>query len=62
VLLRDGQDLGMIASGGKVDLMEGTHLLELRGDQLKAPVQVEVTVKARDTSDTVVDLAGELQK
>ncbi|HYI02649.1 serine/threonine-protein kinase [Hyalangium sp.] len=61
-LLRDGQELGLFSSGSKVDLMEGDHQLELRGEQLKAPVQVEVTVKARDTTDASVDVSGDLLK
>ena len=49
--LTEGQDLGVYLPGTKLELMEGTHKLELRGDQLKEPVQFEVTVKARDTTE-----------
>jgi hypothetical protein len=62
-ILREGQDLGVYTSqGAKLELMEGTHTLELRGDQLKAPVQVEVTVKARETSEAQVDVSKELSQ
>jgi hypothetical protein len=60
-ILRDGQEIATYFPGGtKLELMEGTHTLELRGDNLKAPVQVEVTVKARDTSETTVDVSKDL--
>jgi serine/threonine protein kinase len=59
-ILREGQDLGVYLPGAKLELMEGTHPLELRGDQLKAPFPVEVTVKARDTVDVTVDVSKEL--
>ena len=55
---RDGQDLGKTISGGaKLELMEGIHKLELRGDKLKEPVEVEVNVKARDTTTEQVDVS-----
>jgi eukaryotic-like serine/threonine-protein kinase len=60
-ILRDGQEIATYFSGGtKLELMEGTHTLELRGDNLKAPVQVEVTVKGRDTTEKTVDLSKDL--
>ncbi|MFL5346334.1 MAG: protein kinase domain-containing protein [Hyalangium sp.] len=59
-IVREGQELGMYLPGAKLELMEGTHQLELRGDQLKAPVQFEVTVKARDTTESQVDVSKEL--
>ncbi|WP_224245911.1 serine/threonine protein kinase [Hyalangium gracile] len=57
-VLREGQELG--GTGINLELMEGTHTLELRGDQLKGPVPVEVTVKAGNTVETVVDVSKEL--
>jgi len=55
---REGQDLGVTISGGaKLELMEGRHKLELRGDQLKEPVEVEVNVKARDTTTELIDVS-----
>jgi serine/threonine protein kinase len=55
---RDGQDLGKTIGGGaKLELMEGPHKLELRGDRLKEPVEVEVNVKARDTTTELVDVS-----
>jgi serine/threonine protein kinase len=56
-VLRDGQDLGPYLSGTKLELMEGTHNLELRGDKLTEPVPVEVHVKGRDITETVVDVS-----
>ncbi|KFE63151.1 serine/threonine-protein kinase [Hyalangium minutum] len=55
---REGQDLGKTISGGaKLELMEGTHRLELRGDRLKEPVEIEVNVKARDTTTEMIDVS-----
>jgi hypothetical protein len=59
-ILLEGQDHGQYLAGSKLELAEGTHTLELRGDQLKEPVPVEVTVKAHDTTETVVDLSKSL--
>ncbi|MDY7225299.1 serine/threonine protein kinase [Hyalangium rubrum] len=59
-ITRDGQDLGPYLPGGKLELMEGTHTLELRGDNLKESVMVEVTVKARDLTEKVVDVSDKL--
>ncbi len=59
-ILRDGQDLGPYLPGAKLELMEGTHTLELRGDNLKEPVQVEVHVKGRDLIEHAVDLSPAL--
>jgi hypothetical protein len=61
-LSREGQDLGMYQPGMKLELMEGTHKMELRGEQLKQPVEFEVTVKARDTTEEVVDVSEHLAK
>jgi hypothetical protein len=59
-ILRDGRDLGPYLAGAKLELMEGTHQLELRGDNLKEPVQVEVHIKGRDITETVVDVSKSL--
>jgi serine/threonine protein kinase len=59
---KEGQDLGVYNFGMKLELMEGTHKLELRGDQLKEPVEFEVTVKARDVTEEVVDVSAHLAK
>jgi hypothetical protein len=59
-ILRDGRDLGPYLAGAKLELMEGTHMLELRGDNLKEPVQVEVHIKGRDITETVVDVSKSL--
>jgi eukaryotic-like serine/threonine-protein kinase len=61
---KEGQDLGVYLNGlgMKLELMEGTHKLELRGDQLKEPVEFEVTVKARDVTEEVVDVSAHLMK
>jgi serine/threonine protein kinase len=59
---KEGQELGVYLPGMKLELMEGTHKLELRGDQLKEPVEFEVTVKARDVTDEVVDVSAHLAK
>jgi hypothetical protein len=56
-VLRNGQDLGSYQSGTKLELMEGTHNLELRGDKLSEPVPVEVHVKGRDITEAVVDVS-----
>ncbi|MBN1209997.1 MAG: serine/threonine protein kinase [Myxococcaceae bacterium] len=61
-VVREGQDLGVYQPGAKFELMEGTHTLELRGDQLKEPVSVEVTVKAGTTTETQVDVNKSLLK
>jgi serine/threonine protein kinase/nucleoside phosphorylase len=57
---KGGQELGVYVPGMKLELMEGTHKLELRGDQLKEPVEFEVTVKARDVTEEVVDVSAHL--
>jgi len=55
---REGQDLGRTLTGGaKLELMEGPHKLELRGDRLKEPVEIEVNVKAGDTRTEMVDVS-----
>lgn len=59
---KEGQDLGVYQPGMKLELMEGTHKLELRGDQLKEPVEFEVTVKARDVTEEVLDVSAHLAK
>ncbi|WP_224369231.1 serine/threonine-protein kinase [Hyalangium versicolor] len=56
-ILREGQELGPYLPGARLELMEGTHTLELRGDNLKEPVPVEATVKARDTTEVPVDVS-----
>jgi serine/threonine protein kinase len=56
-ILRDGRDLGPYISGAKLELMEGTHNLELRGDKLTEPVPVEVNIKRGDITETVVDVS-----
>jgi hypothetical protein len=61
-LSREGQDFGVYLPGMKLELMEGTHKLELRGEQLKQPMEFEVTVKARDTTEEVVDVSDHLAK
>ncbi|MFL5355204.1 serine/threonine protein kinase [Archangium sp.] len=60
-IYRDGQKLGLYQAGFKLDLVEGTHHLELRGPGLKEPVPVDVEVKARDITDKTVNLADSLQ-
>ncbi len=59
---KEGQDLGVYLPGMKLELMEGTHKLELRGEQLKETVEFEVTVKARDVTEEVVDVSEHLAK
>jgi eukaryotic-like serine/threonine-protein kinase len=59
---KEGQDLGVYQPGIKLELMEGTHRLELRGEQLREPVEFEVTVKARDVTEEVVDVSTHLAK
>jgi hypothetical protein len=59
---KEGQELGVYLPGMKLELMEGTHKLELRGDQLKEPVEFEVTVKAKDVTEEVVDVSAQLLK
>jgi serine/threonine protein kinase len=56
-ILRDGRDLGPYLPGAKLELMEGTHALELRGDKLTEPVPLEVHIKGRDITETVVDVS-----
>jgi serine/threonine protein kinase/nucleoside phosphorylase len=59
---KGGQDLGVYLPGMKLELMEGTHKLELRGEQLKETVEFEVTVKAKDVTEEVVDVSEHLAK
>jgi hypothetical protein len=59
-IYRDGQKLGLYQAGFKLDLVEGTHHLELRSPGLKEAVQVDVEVKARDITDKTVNLADAL--
>ncbi len=59
---REGQELGVYLPGIKLELMEGTHKLELRGEQLKEPVEFEVTVKGRDVTEEVIDVSNHLAK
>jgi serine/threonine protein kinase len=59
---KEGQDLGVYLPGMKLELMEGTHKLELRGEQLKEPVEFEVTIKARDVTEEEVDVSEQLAK
>jgi hypothetical protein len=59
-ILKDGRELGPYLPGSKLELMEGTHTLELRGDKLTEPVQVEVNIKGRDLTETVVDVSKNL--
>jgi serine/threonine protein kinase len=56
-ILREGRDLGPYISGAKLELMEGTHNLELRGEKLSEQVPVEVTVKRGDITEAVVDVS-----
>jgi serine/threonine protein kinase len=56
-ILRDGQELGVHQPGMKLDLVEGTHTLELRGESLKEPVPVEVQVKRGDLTEAQVDIS-----
>ncbi|HEX8702053.1 MAG TPA: protein kinase [Myxococcaceae bacterium] len=56
-ILRDGRDLGAVLPGAKLELMEGTHQLELRGDKLSEPVPVEVNIKRGDITEVAVDLS-----
>jgi serine/threonine protein kinase len=60
-IYRDGQKLGLYQPGFKLDLVEGTHHLELRSPGLKEPVPVDVEVKARDITDKTVNLTDYLQ-
>ena len=57
---RDGQQLGVYQPGLKLELVEGKHHLTLQGRSLKAPVSVDVEVKARGIADQVVDLTPHL--
>jgi serine/threonine protein kinase len=59
---KEGQDLGVYLPGMKLELMEGTHKLELRGEQLKETVEFEVTIKAKDVTEEVVDVSAHLAK
>jgi hypothetical protein len=56
-ILRDGRDLGPYMQGAKLELMEGVHTLELRGEKLTEPVPVEVLIKRGDVTETVVDVS-----
>lgn len=56
-ILREGRDLGTVIPGTKLELMEGTHQLELRGDKLSEPVPVEVNIKRGDITEVAVDLS-----
>jgi serine/threonine protein kinase len=59
-VMREGQRLGQ--SSTQFELWEGTHKLELHGDQLKEPVEVEVVVKPRQTTEQEVKVGDKLQK
>ena len=56
-ILSDGRDLGPYISGAKLELMEGIHNLELRGEKLSEPVPVEVNINHADITETVVDVS-----
>jgi serine/threonine protein kinase/3',5'-cyclic AMP phosphodiesterase CpdA len=60
-IVRNGQELGVYQPGVKLDLVEGQHKLELRGDILKEPVPVEVQVKRGDLIEAQVDISGYLR-
>lgn len=45
----NNQWLAVYVPGGSVQLVEGTHMLEIRGARLKHPIQYPVTVKAGST-------------
>ncbi len=60
-ILREGQDLGVYLPGMKLELMEGMHKLELRGERLAEPVKFTVNVKAGETTEVLVDLSTYLR-
>jgi hypothetical protein len=60
-IIREGQEIGVYLTGGStLELMEGTHTLQLRGGRLTGPVQFEVDVKEHETTEAVVDVSKAL--
>ncbi|XXF75896.1 serine/threonine-protein kinase [Myxococcaceae bacterium GXIMD 01537] len=60
-IVRDGQVLGILQEGLKIELVEGKHSLELHSPQLSQPVPVEVVVKAGAMTEVRADLSKALQ-
>ncbi|OJH39517.1 serine/threonine protein kinase [Cystobacter ferrugineus] len=61
-IFRDGQKLGLYSPNLALELVEGEHHLILQGTSLKEPVQVDVEVKGRDTTEKVVNVTEFLQQ
>jgi eukaryotic-like serine/threonine-protein kinase len=47
----DGFERGKVASGTRIELVEGQHEVEIRGPQLKSPAKMSVTIQAGKTSE-----------
>ncbi len=60
-LFIDGEQVGTFP-GPKLELVEGKHTLEVRGLQLKAPVPIEIEIKAgQDPAKRAINLSAAMQ-
>ena len=61
-IYREGTQVGLYQAGQKLELSVGTHSLELRGTELRAPIPLNVTVTENNvTENDWLDLTAQLQ-
>jgi serine/threonine protein kinase len=61
-IYREGTQVGLYQAGQRLELSVGSHSLELRGDALRGPVPLSVTVTENNvTENDWLDLTGQLQ-